>query len=158
MQIKARKVRLIFNAAYRKKKESYMGRRPLLFMSVVALGMGMVTSVGIVNAPNACAAEEAVSFKEDILPLLKWRCASCHEPGGAGYEKSGLDLTSYAGVMKGTKFGQMVIPRDPESSNLMLLLDWRASPELRMPHNKKQLSSCDRSSIRTWIRQGAKDN
>ncbi|MGB8745902.1 MAG: c-type cytochrome domain-containing protein, partial [Pseudolabrys sp.] len=57
--------------------------------------------------------------------------------GGAGYEKSGLDLTSYAGVMKGTKFGRMVIPRDPESSNLMLLLDWRAAPELRMPHSKK---------------------
>jgi len=27
-----------------------------------------------------------------------------------------------------------------------------------MPHNKKQLSSCDRSAIRQWIRQGAKDN
>jgi hypothetical protein len=53
---------------------------------------------------------------------------------------------------------RMVIPRDPESSNLMLLLDWRAAPELRMPHNKRQLSSCDRSSIRNWIRQGAKDN
>jgi hypothetical protein len=52
----------------------------------------------------------------------------------------------------------MVIPRDPESSNLMLLLDWRAAPELRMPHGKKQLSSCDRSSIRNWMRQGAKDN
>ena len=47
-----------------------MKRRPLLSMSVVALGMGMITSVGIVNAPNACAAEETVSFKEDILPLL----------------------------------------------------------------------------------------
>ena len=34
----------------------------------------------------------------------------------------------------------MVIPGDPESSNLMLLLDWRASPELRMPHGKKQLN------------------
>ncbi len=135
-----------------------MKRRPLLIMSVVALGMGMITSVGILNAPNACAAEEIVSFKEDILPLLKWRCASCHEPGGAGYDKSGLDLTSYAGLMKGTKFGPMVIPREPESSNLMLLLDWRAAPALRMPHNRKQLSSCDRSSIRTWIRQGAKDN
>jgi cytochrome c len=135
-----------------------MKRRPLLSISVVALSMGMITGAGIVNAPNACAAEEAVSFKEDILPLLKWRCASCHEPGGAGYEKSGLDLTSYGGLMKGTKFGRMVIPREPESSNLMLLLDWRAAPALRMPHGKKQLSSCDRSSIRTWIRQGAKDN
>ena len=135
-----------------------MKRRPLLFISAIALGAGIVTSAGIMNAQNACAAGEAVSFKEDILPLLKWRCASCHEAGGAGYEKSGLDLTSYAGVMKGTKFGPMVIPRDPDSSNLMLLLDWRASPALRMPHGKKQLSSCDRSSIRTWIRQGAKDN
>ena len=135
-----------------------MKRRPLLLMSVVALGIGVAISVGIVNAPSACAAEDIVSFKDDILPLLKWRCASCHEPGGAGYEKSGLDLTTYAGVMKGTKFGPMIIPRDPESSNLMLLLDWRASPALRMPHGAKQLSSCDRGSIRTWIRQGAKDN
>ena len=135
-----------------------MKKRPLLFVSAIALGVGIVTSAGIMNAQNACAAGEAVSFKEDILPLLKWRCASCHEPGGAGYEKSGLDLTSYAGVMKGTKFGPMIIPREPESSNLMLLLDWRASPALRMPHGQKQLSSCDRSSIRTWIRQGAKDN
>jgi len=135
-----------------------MKRRPLLFMSVVALGVGIVTTIGVINAENACAAEEAVSFKEDILPLLKWRCGSCHEPGGAGYEKSGLDLTNYAGVMKGTKFGPMIIPREPESSNLMLLLDWRVPPALRMPHGKKQLSSCDRSSIRTWIRQGAKDN
>ena len=130
----------------------------LLPISAVALSIGMVTGVGILNAPNVCAAEEIVSFKEDILPLLKWRCASCHEPGGSGYEKSGLDLTSYAGVMKGTKFGVMVVPREPESSNLMLLLDWRVAPALRMPHGKKQLSSCDRSSIRTWIRQGAKDN
>ena len=135
-----------------------MKRPPLLLTGIVALGVGLATSVGILNAPNACAAEEIVNFKEDILPLFKWRCASCHEPGGAGYEKSGLDLTSYAGVMKGTKFGTMVVPREPESSNLMLLLDWRAAPALRMPHGKKQLSSCDRSTIRTWIRQGAKDN
>ena len=135
-----------------------MKNQSLLSISIVALSIGMVTGVGVLNAPNACAAEEMVSFKEDILPLFKWRCASCHEPGGSGYEKSGLDLTSYAGLMKGTKFGAMVIPREPESSNLMLLLDWRAAPALRMPHGKKQLSSCDRSTIRTWIRQGAKNN
>jgi hypothetical protein len=67
-------------------------------------------------------------------------------------------LTSYRGVMKGTKFGPMVIPGDPDSSNLMRLLDWKVSPELRMPHSKRQLSFCDREAIRTWIREGAKDN
>ena len=135
-----------------------MKKSPLLLVSTISLIIGTMTAVGTLGAQKVCAAEEIVSFKDDILPLLKWRCSSCHEPGGDGYVKSGLDLTSYAGLMKGTKFGPMVIPRDPESSNLMLLLDWRASPALRMPHGKRQLSSCDRSSIRTWIRQGAKDN
>ena len=107
----------------------------------------------------ACAAADPpVSFSDDVLPLLKWRCASCHQAGGQGFDKSGLDLTSYAGVMKGTKFGPMVTPGDPDTSNLMRLLDWKVSPEIRMPHGKKQLSTCDRDSIRAWIRQGAKDN
>jgi mono/diheme cytochrome c family protein len=135
-----------------------MTRRPLMVASVVALALGTVTGAAIMNAPKACAAEEQISFRDDILPLLQWRCSSCHKPGGAGYQKSGLDLTNYAGVMKGTKFGPMVIAGEPESSNLMLLLDWRASPALRMPHGKKQLSTCDRNNIRAWIRQGAKDN
>src|SRR6516164_1341761 len=41
--------------------------------------------------------------------------------------------------------------------DLMWLLDWRASPEVRMPHGKKKLSICDRNAIRAWIREGAKE-
>jgi mono/diheme cytochrome c family protein len=98
------------------------------------------------------------SFAEDVFPIFKGRCVDCHRPGGAGYAASGLDLTTYEGLMKGTKHGPMVIPGDPDSSNLIWLLDWRASPELRMPHGTKKLSTCDRTEIRRWIREGAKDN
>jgi hypothetical protein len=126
---------------------------------VTALSALVLIGAGIeLPLRQACAAEQRVSFSEDVLPLLKWRCASCHQPTGEGYEKSGLDLTSYQGVMKGTRFGPMVIPGDPEMSNLMRLLDWRVAPAIRMPHGKKQLSICDRDSIRAWIKQGAKDN
>ena len=135
-----------------------MKRRLLTVTGLAILSIGAIAGSGMLTAAQVCAAEEQVSFKEDIQPLLKWRCAGCHEGSGEGIQKSGLDLTTYAGLMKCTKFGKMVIPGDPESSNLMLLLDWRASPQLRMPHGKKQLSSCDRNSIRTWIRQGAKEN
>jgi len=120
---------------------------------VTTLGVGLTTPMR-----NACAAQAQQSFAEDVMPIFRGRCVSCHQPGSDGFEKSGLDLTTYAGVMKGTKFGPMVIPKDPESSNLMLLLDWRASAELRMPHGKKKLSTCDRDTIRSWIREGAKDN
>lgn len=135
-----------------------MSKRLLMVTAIAFLSVGGVAGGGLLTSSQVCAAEEQVSFKEDILPLLKWRCAGCHEQGGEGYQKSGVDLTSYDGVMKGTKFGKMVIAGDPESSNLMRLLDWKVSKEIRMPHSKKQLSSCDRNSVRTWIRQGAKDN
>jgi mono/diheme cytochrome c family protein len=124
----------------------------------IALGAAGLLTFDLLAASSKVCAAETQSFAEDILPLLKWRCAGCHEAGGEGYIKSGLDLTSYAGVMKGTKYGPVVIAGDPNASNLMWLLDWRAAPELRMPHNKKQLSSCDRDAVRTWIREGAKNN
>jgi hypothetical protein len=126
---------------------------------VTALSAMVLIGVGVeLPLRQACAAPPQVSFSEDILPLLKWKCASCHQSGGEGYEKSGLDLTSYEGLMKGTKFGSMVVPGDPDVSNLMLLLDWRAAPAIRMPHGKKKLSICDRNTIRTWIMEGAKGN
>jgi hypothetical protein len=134
----------------------------LMLAPVVALSaMGLIGAANELQLTQASAAQPSqprVSFSEDVLPLLKFRCASCHQPGGEGYEQSGLDLTSYQGVMKGTKFGPMVVPGDPETSNLMRLLDWRVAPEIRMPHGKKQLSICDRDTIRTWIWEGAKDN
>jgi hypothetical protein len=123
-------------------------KRRNLTAGVIAFGACLV--IADVSTPSArlCAAEPQ-SFSEDILPIFKGRCVSCHQSGG---------LTGYEGLMKGTKFGAMVAPRDPEGSNLMWLLDWRASPEVRMPHGKKKLSICDRNAIRAWIREGAKNN
>lgn len=130
-----------------------------LFAIAATLGVASVIGGAMVIPSNrAWAAQVQMSFSEDILPIFKGRCIGCHQPGGAGYEKSGLDLRTFEGLMKGTKYGPMVIPGDPDISNLIWLLDWRASPELRMPHGKKKLSICDRDDIRRWILQGAKDN
>jgi hypothetical protein len=123
---------------------------------IVAGAIGLAGAAGWSGVSRAAV---PVSFREDVLPVFVGRCISCHSaPNGAGYLASGLDLTSYQGVMAGTRYGPMVIPGDPDASNLMRLLDWKASAALRMPHDKKQLSSCDRTAIRDWIRQGAKDN
>lgn len=130
--------------------------RPLT-TAATAFAAAALIAVGIATPlPQACAA--AQSFAEDVMPIFRGRCVSCHAPGAPGFEKSGLDLTTYEGLMKGTKYGPMVIPRDPDGSNLMWLLDWRVSPQIRMPHGKKKLSTCDRDAIRAWIREGAKNN
>ena len=103
-------------------------------------------------------ARPTMSFKEDVLPILKGRCIECHSPGGKGFEASGLDLRNHAGLMKGTKFGPMIIAGDAQASSLMALLDWRVDEKIRMPHGAKKLSTCDRDAIRRWINEGALDN
>jgi mono/diheme cytochrome c family protein len=136
-----------------------MKRQLLYFAAATALAVAGIGGFEIATSSSElCAQTAKTSFAEDVMPIFRGRCVGCHQPSGEGTEKSGLDLTSYAGLMKGTNHGPMVIAGDPNSSNLMWLLDWRASPELRMPHGKKKLSTCDRDTIRAWIREGAKNN
>lgn len=104
------------------------------------------------------AAQEAASFKDDVFPIIELRCLECHVPGGSGYEASGLDLRTYEGLMKGTKHGPVVVPRSAFESNLTAVIDHRVDPAIRMPHNAKKMSKCERFAIRTWINQGARDN
>jgi hypothetical protein len=107
---------------------------------------------------GAQAADEQVSYSLDVQPILQSRCASCHQPGGEGYQASGLDLTSYQGLMKGTKHGAIVVPGDPLTSNLMVLVEGRAHPKVRMPHGQRPLLKQQTEILRMWVKQGAKNN
>jgi Planctomycete cytochrome C len=107
---------------------------------------------------GAHAAEEQVSYKLDVQPILQARCSQCHTPGGKGFQTSGLDLTSYEGLMKGTKHGPMVVPGDPLTSNLIVLVEGRAKPEVRMPHGQRPLLKQQTEILRLWVKQGAKNN
>ena len=132
-------------------------KKPRLMLVSVAVG-GLALAGATVLAPihNACAQRAKMSFAEDVVPILKGYCVSCHQPGGEGYSASGLDLTSYDGLMKGTKFGPMVVPGHPDDSNIIVLIDGKG--QLRMPYGHKALPSCLRDNIYSWIFQGAKNN
>jgi len=101
-----------------------MKRRLALLAGTVLLAVGWTARMEIIESPNKlCAAPAKTSFADDVLPIFKGYCFSCHQPGLQGSDQSGLDLSTYEGVMRGTKFGKMVLPGDPDSSNLMWLLD-----------------------------------
>jgi len=106
---------------------------------------------------GACAPSN-VSFSADVQPILKKYCLECHVPGGAGHVASGYDLSSYEGVMKGGKFGAFVIPGDAFSSNLIVLIEGRADPSIRMPHGREKLSDREIEVIKIWVQEGAKNN
>jgi len=116
------------------------------------------------GAPNQAAVKalgpDEISFKRDVQPILHDYCVSCHKPGGKGYVKSGLDLTSYQGTMKGTIFGKVVIPGNSEDSTFTKLLTG-TNKGLKMPMGLNSSGTLDRQYIlvlRKWVRQGAKNN
>ena len=139
-----------------KAKIKFMKRLRLMLVTVAAGGLSVALATMVAPIRSACAQHAQTSYAEDVVPILKGYCMSCHQPGGEGYAASGLDLTSYDGLMKGTKFGPMVIPGKPDSSNIIVLIDGKA--QLRMPFGHKALPSCLRDTIYSWIFQGAKNN
>ena len=99
-----------------------------------------------------------VSFKQDVYPILSENCLSCHKSGAEGYIKSGLNMENYDSLMKGTKFGPVIVAGSHISSTLILLLERKAHASINMPKNHPPLAENKIKVIREWIDQGAKNN
>lgn len=115
---------------------------------------------------TACGGGE-VSFANDVQPILEASCAECHSNTGEGAVASDFSVVDYASVMKGTRFGPVVVPGSSISSTLYLVIAGKTSPEIRMPpHHVEslaegrgaQLSADQIETIARWIDQGAMDN
>jgi hypothetical protein len=100
-----------------------------------------------------------VSYQRDVAPILDKHCKSCHVPGQAGYVVSGFELAGHQSLMQGTQFGPVVLPGDPLTSVLVMLIEGRVDPSIKMPHgDASPLSAAEILAIRNWVEQGAKDN
>ncbi|MCA1977794.1 MAG: hypothetical protein LDL19_01020 [Thiobacillus sp.] len=117
----------------------------------------VVLSALVLAGLSACGGDKTLTYQANIKPLLDAKCVSCHVPGGPGYEKSGLRLDSYEAVMKGTKFGAVVVPGSSVSSTMYRLVSGKADPSIRMPHGQAALPEADVQMIGAWIDQGAKN-
>ncbi|MDA8383185.1 MAG: hypothetical protein M0037_09025 [Betaproteobacteria bacterium] len=113
----------------------------------------------------SCSSPQQVSFTSDVRPILTQNCISCHHaPNGQGYLASGLNLTSYQTLMKGTKYGPVVVPGSAIGSTLVRLIRHEADPSIAMPRNHHPgepanwLAPSQIHLIAQWINQGAKDN
>ena len=125
-------------------------------------GKRMLTAalpVALMMVLAGCAREEAVSFSQDVKPIIDQNCIACHKPGGDGFEASGFSMVTYEDLMKGTKFGPMIISGDSAGSNMLVLMEGRADPSISMPHGAmKPVRKSDIETIRRWVDQGAKNN
>ncbi|AFL74678.1 c-type cytochrome domain-containing protein [Thiocystis violascens] len=105
-----------------------------------------------------CGKYASVSYEKDIRPIIDKHCVECHLNGGQGHVASGFLIESYDSLMKGTKFGPVVVAGDPLSSSLYRLVAGEVDKSIQMPHGKDPISDKEIETIERWIAQGAKNN
>jgi mono/diheme cytochrome c family protein len=105
----------------------------------------------------AGCSDKPLTYQTNIKPIFEANCVACHVPGGAGYEKSGLRMDSHEALLKGTRFGPVIVPGSSVSSTLYRLVSGQADPSIRMPHGQASLPEADVAAIAAWIDQGAKN-
>lgn len=114
-------------------------------------GDGGNTGGGTTGGGTQPCSPDSVYFQQQILPLIVSNCAKsgCHD---AASHVEGLNLTTYAGIMK------IVKPNNPGGSELLSVIVTNdlgnrmpPPPDPKMPQDQINL-------ITKWIQQGAKNN
>lgn len=143
--------------------------------SVFGVVLGMVLMAGVAaqekEKPKPETKEAAagtagvVSFREQVLPLVKKYCLPCH--AREEENPSELALDDYAALREGGRHGSPVVPGKPEESLLIQKLHESPPFGQRMPLNSRKkvkegkakwLADDEAKAIATWVEQGAKDN
>lgn len=122
---------------------------------MIAVGMsfriqicGCVLSLPLLLSALTGHSADALYFEDAVAPLLKERCAECHN---ADTQKGELDLSSSQGLLRGSEGGEVVKPGDPGHSHLYEMVE-----RGEMPKKGARLDAGELKIIRDWIAGGAK--
>jgi len=100
---------------------------------------------------HASSPSSPPTFATDVQPMFAAYCVSCHNPTDA---KSGLDLTSLAGLLKGgEKAGPALLLDSPETSPFLRYVHGELQP--RMPNNEPPLKAEQIALLTNWARDYA---
>lgn len=102
-------------------------------------------SIAALGAVSLLQGQRAPLFKDEILPVLEKSCVKCHSPKQA---MGGLDLSTFAGLMKGGASGPAIAPGKPGRSLLWVMVE-----SDKMPLGGS-LTAAQKQLLRTYIEQG----
>ncbi|QDT36879.1 DUF1549 domain-containing protein [Stratiformator vulcanicus] len=115
-----------------------------------------IAGISAAFASNATMAHAAVSFEQDVLPILKERCFQCHTTRSSR-PKGGLALDSLDAVMSHQQESSIIAPGKPNESYLYERISTVDDEYTRMPpvDSGPSLTSEQIDIIRKWIASGA---
>ncbi|MEW6156650.1 MAG: c-type cytochrome domain-containing protein [Verrucomicrobiota bacterium] len=98
------------------------------------------------------AADDSVSFKKQIAPILVQKCSTCHNPEKA---KGKYLVQTFESLMKtGSSGDAPIVPGKPEQSHLFRLITTKDEDD-RMPQKSDPLPAEQVALVERWIRLGA---
>ena len=97
-------------------------------------------------------AEEKATYDDQAFPIFQQACLNCHNPDK---NKGGLDLSTFAGALKGGSGGKIVEPGDTGSRLISALLPGAEKP---MPPEGEKLTSDTIDVLKRWIEGGLLEN
>ena len=107
-----------------------------------------------VLAAASLGAADPVSYYEHVRPVLQVHCSGCHQPAN---QLSGLDITSYEGILRGgSKHGSSISKGVPAGSPLVSLVTGKLEP--RMPMGAAALPPDTVELLTRWVQEGAEDD
>ena len=127
-----------------------LGNNNRVFHRISIQPLGALIFVALI-APSL-SADDSISFRHDVQPILSRSCAGCHRPEKM---KGKLDLSSFASILHGGKNGPVVVSGDVDKS---LLVQQVSGDDPEMPEKGEKLSAAEVSILTRWVKQGAKDD
>ncbi len=97
---------------------------------------------------------DPISFKEKVAPLLKKYCINCHGPDKV---EKGLRVDTYDNLMKGTRYGKIVIAGKSADSVLVKAIK-KVPGASAMPPSRRKMTDAEIKLISDWVNEGAKNN
>src|SRR5262245_30526918 len=101
-------------------------RHTVIFRPAALCCLSLCLSVAVVQTSSAQPKTETrVTFDEHVLPILKDKCAGCHNQDK---KRGGLVVNNYTAIMAGGSSGAAVKVGDPDGSLLYKLMAHTQEP------------------------------
>ncbi|WP_052572876.1 c-type cytochrome domain-containing protein [Haloferula sp. BvORR071] len=110
------------------------------------------TTVFWVSQAFILNAADKVTYDDHVLPLFQQTCLNCHNPDKT---KGGLDLSTYAGAMKGGSGGKIAEPGDAGSKLIVVVMQ---TGDPKMPPEGEKLGGSQIEILKAWIEGGLLEN
>lgn len=107
------------------------------------------------EAPTSHATTLAAAdpYKDYVAPVLDQRCSECHN---SSKQKGGLDMSTYASLMKGGGDGPVIVKGNAKSSDLIRRVSLPQTDDDFMPKGHDPLTADQIAVFTWWVNAGAK--